>query len=158
MAPGERASSGGSKMEVSQRQNKNKRRRGRGVQEGEPCRDKMAWADEVATESGFAPASPVGPAQAGVPWKAPCFGGRAVVGSRSMLGITGGEEADSPLPRPKGSSGGCPPRAAICPQELSLPHVGDTSWARLPLGTLGGCGWPMGIWGRALAQGGSSAG
>lgn len=60
-------------MEVSQRQKRNKRTRGRDLPEGEPCKSKMARTEQVGTESGFAAVSPVGLSQAGVTWKAPWF-------------------------------------------------------------------------------------
>lgn len=70
----------------------------------------MVCSDEVATKKRVTPGSPVGPAQAQVPWKAPCFGG-GVVKNRSTA-----EEADSLLLRAEGSSSGCSPGLLFAPR------------------------------------------
>lgn len=81
---------GAGKMEVSQRQKRNKRPRGRDLPEEEPCKGKMAWTEQVGTESAFAPGSPVCLSQAGVTWKAPWF--RSSGGEQEHAGHRWGKE------------------------------------------------------------------
>lgn len=89
---------GAGKMEVSQRQKRNKRPRGRDLPEEEPCKGKMAWTEQVGTESGFAPGSPVCLSQAGVTWKAPQWWGAG-----ACWASLGERRQPQELLRPKGS-------------------------------------------------------
>lgn len=92
----------------------------------------------------------------GCPGTLPGSGDEQWWGAGACWASLGGEEADSPLLRPKSSSGGCPPRAAVCPHKLSLPHMGEQAGRNCLQALWGASAGPRGCgrepWCRAAAH------